>query len=218
MIVPDLRHLLLTGLLAACATPRGPVFADRDYPGTLLPATAFAVDLLWQQRITATWGEQGQRGFDAAVQKDGDVLTVLGLSPVGAVGFAILLRGTTVELQNQSGEELPFPPRFVLLDVQRTFYPWLAGPAPPADGERDGVVGDERVHEVFRGGRLHERRFTRLDAQPPGVITIRYDWTDTDPTWLAPRRTVLENGWFGYRLLVDTHVETRLDPFRKFDF
>lgn len=203
--------LLVLLLAAACATSRGPAFAQRDYPGALRPAETLAVDLLWQQRITASWGEDGRRGFDAAVQKQGDTLTVLGLSPMGNVGFTIVLRGTTVDLQSHPGEELPFPPRFVLLDVQRTFYPWLEG-TPPRDGERSGEVDGERVHETFRDGRIRERRFERLDAAPPGAITITYDWTDTDATWLAPRRVTLDNGWFGYRLSVDTHAEMRLAP------
>ncbi|MBL9079721.1 MAG: DUF3261 domain-containing protein [Planctomycetes bacterium] len=212
MTRPTLSVLLAAAAaLAACVAPRGPAFADRDYPGTLLPAGTFATDLLWQQRITATWGEGAQRGFDAAVQKQAAVLTVLGLSPAGYAGFVILLRGTDVELQNQAGEDLPFPPRFVLLDVQRTFYPWLPMPT-PRDGEREGVVAGERVRERWADGRLQQRRFERLDATPPGTITITYDWTGTEPSWQAPRHVVLDNGWFGYRLTVDTHAETRLPP------
>ncbi|MBL8730045.1 MAG: DUF3261 domain-containing protein [Planctomycetes bacterium] len=207
------RRLLLAGLLpafaAACASAGAPAWADMDYPGTLQPATTLATDVLWQQRITAHWGEDGQRGFDAAVQKQGDTLTVLGLSPVGSVGFVMLLRGTAIELQNQSDQELPFPPRFILLDVQRTFYPWLA-PAAGPDGARTGIVGDERVQELWRDGRLLQRRFTRLDGRPEGAITITYDWRDAEPQRLAPRHTVLDNGWFGYRLTVDTHTETLL--------
>ncbi len=203
------RCLLLVPLLAAACATAAPAWTDMDYPGTLQPAATLPQDLLWQQRITATWGEDGQRGFDAAVQKQGETLTVLGLSPIGAVGFAMILRGTTIELQNQSEQELPFPPRFILLDVQRTFYPWLT-PAVGSDGGRTGIVGDERVQEIWRDGRLLERRFTRLDGKPEGAITITYDWRDTEAQRIAPVRTVLDNGWFGYRLTVDTHTETRL--------
>lgn len=207
---PSRCCLLLGALLAAaCSTTRGPAWTERDYPGTLQPADALPHQLLWQQRISATWGEDGQRGFDAAVQRQGDTLTVLGLSPVGSVGFAMILRGDTIDLQNQSGEELPFPPRFILLDVQRTFYPWLE-PAVAGNGARSGIVGDERVQELWRDGRLLERRFTQLDGEPAGAITITYDWRQTDPQRVAPMRTVLDNGWFGYRLTVDTHTETPL--------
>jgi hypothetical protein len=208
------RCLLLAGLLAhsfaaACASSGAPAWTEMDYPGMLRPATALSPDVLWQQRITAHWGEDQQRGFDAAVQKQGSTLTVLGLSPIGAIGFVMLLRGTDIELQNQSGQELPFPPRFIVLDVQRTFYPWLE-PAIGPDGGRTGVVGDERVQELWRDGRLLQRRFSRLDGEPEGSITITYDWRDAEPQRLAPLHTVLDNGWFHYRLTVDTHTETLL--------
>jgi len=206
---PTLSTLCALALLASCATPRGPLFADRDYPGTLQPAAALDAQVMWQQRVTATWGEDGRRGFDAAVQRQGDELTVLGLSPVGSVGFVIKLRGTDIDLQSQADEDLPFPPRFILLDVQRTFYPWLT-PATPPDGKREGIVGEERVQEVWNGGRLVERRFTRLDGKPEGSITVTYDWRNVEPQRLAPGSTVLDNSWFGYRLTVDTHSETRL--------
>ncbi|HEX6812669.1 MAG TPA: DUF3261 domain-containing protein [Planctomycetota bacterium] len=202
--------LMALALLTACASsPRRP-WEDKDYPGTLQPAGVLTTDVLWQQRVTATWGEDGHRGFDAAVQKQGDVLTVIGLSPTGSAGYAMILRGMEIELKNDSGEELPFPPRFILLDVQRTFYPWLG--AQPTDGTREADVFGEHVRETWRSGHLVERRFERLDAQPKGVITITYVWTDADAGRLAPRQVVLDNGWFGYRLVIDTHVESRLPP------
>jgi hypothetical protein len=197
-------------LTAACASSAKHRWREEDYPGTLQPASTLATDMLLQQRVTATWGEDGQRGFDAAIQKQGDTLTVIGISPMGSVGFAMILRGTTVELRNDTMQDLPFPPRFILLDVQRTFYPWL-GPG-PSDGTREGNVFGERVHETWSHGRLAERRFQRLDGQPKGDIVITYDWTDEPADRLAPRHTVLHNGWFGYRLSIDTHAESRLPP------
>lgn len=213
--LPHLLPGLLLGLLpafAACTTaPRTP-FADTDYPGTLQPAGTLPADVVWQQRVTATWGltrgNGGERGFDAAIQKQGDTLTVLGLSPMGSVGFALLLRGTAVEVRNDSGEDLPFPARFVLLDVQRTFYPWLGEPI--TEGNRLGRVAGEEIFEKWRRGRLVERTFRRLDDQPAGTITVRYEWGDTGAERTAPRRTVLHNAWFDYRLTVDTHGETLL--------
>jgi hypothetical protein len=203
-------------LLAACASSAPRRWQEQDYPGTLQPAQALGTDMLLQQRVTATWGEDGQRGFDAAIQKQGDALTVIGLSPVGSAGFAMILRGTTVELRNETDQDLPFPARFILLDVQRTFYPWLPGPA-PSDGPREGDVSGEHVHETWSRGRLVERRFERLDAKPQGVITITYDWTDAPADRLVARRIVLQNGWFGYRLAIDTHAETRLPAAEQID-
>lgn len=202
--------VLATGCLAlaACSTaPRRPQFRDADYPGQLRAVAALGDDVLWQQHVTASW-QGGQRGFDAAVQKRGDELTVLGLSPTGAMGFAIVLSPAGVDLRGELAQQLPFPPRFVLLDVQRAFYPWLAGATPRADGEHEQVVDGEVVREAWQGGRLRQRSFRRQDGEPAGSITVRYEWRQ--PDWSAPTHAELDNGWFGYRLSIDTHAETRL--------
>jgi hypothetical protein len=205
--------LLLQAVVVACSTaPRGPPrFDEGDYPGLLRPPDVLAVDVLWQQRVTATWKPDGRRGFDAALQKRGEELTLIGLSPMGTPGFVVVLRGQAISLRNETDRELPFPPRFMLLDVQRVSFPWLAADgAVRADGTYEGVVDEERVVETVRGGRLVERRFTRLDGRPQGTITVRYEWGQ--PDWLGPTRAVLENGWFGYGLAIDTLAETRLPP------
>jgi hypothetical protein len=168
-------------------------------------------DVLWQQRVTASWGERGRRGFDAALQKRGDELALIGLSPMGSAGFVVQLAGLEISLRNETDQELPFPPRFMLLDVQRTYFPWLAHDGQVrADGDYEGVVADERVLESVRDGRLVQRRFTRLDGRPAGEIRVRYEWGRDD--WRGPSRAVLENGWFGYRLEIDTLAETLLAP------
>jgi len=211
MLAISRRSVLFAALAlgAACHSAPQRVLTDADYPGELLPPAALGADLLWQQRVTASWGDSEQRGFDAAVQKQGETLTVIGLSPLGQQGFVLVQRGKDVSFENHTDLHLPFPPRFVLLDVQRAFFPWLSAGA-AADGERTVVVGGEQIVEVRAGGRLVERRFTRLDGKPAGAIVVRYEWAPDDAGRVAPKRAVLDNGWFGYRMTVDTHAETRL--------
>ena len=201
--------LPLLGL--ACAAPQRQL-TDADYPGRLQPPAALGIEVVWQQRVTASWGEGEQRGFEAALQRQGDELKVIGISPLGQVGFVLIQRPDGVTFENRTDMQLPFPPRFVLLDVQRTFFPWL--PADPAlrDGERSAVVDGELVTERYRDGRLRERTFSRCSGQPAGVIRITYDWDAAQPLLHAPRQAVLTNGWFQYRLTIDTHVETVLPP------
>jgi hypothetical protein len=207
-----LMTMVLLAAAACSAVRRGPPrFDEDDYPGTIRPAASLPVDVLWQQRVTASWGERGRRAFDAALQKRGDELVLVGLSPMGSPGFVVRLDGLEISVHNPAGEELPFPPRFLLLDVQRTFYPWLAqGATEREDGTYEGVVGGERVVEVVRDGRLVERRFTREDGRPEGVLAVRYEWAHDD--WRGPSRAVLDNGWFGYRLDIVTVDETALPP------
>ena len=195
----------------ACSSGPRRQFTDADYPGVLREPSAFRQDVQWRQHVSATWGDGVQRGFDAAMMKNGDSLVVASLSPMGGIGFAITLRGTTIEMQNNGPEELPFPPRFILLDVQRAFYPWLPGSGGArSDGQHEAIVDGEHVVESWLDGRLMERRFARVDGQPRGTIAIRYQWDRAD--WIAPVRTVMDNGWFGYRLTVETLEETLLEP------
>jgi Protein of unknown function (DUF3261) len=234
---------VLALVLAACvsmkAPPRQPFqLADADYPGELRAPSAYPADVLLRQRVTASWGDpaasdpraHGERSFDCAFQKQGDTLTLLGLTPLGSAGFVLTLTGDRIAFENRTPESLPFPPRFVLLDVERVFFPWLAGSgAPLPDGEHAGDVGAEHVVEYWAGGRLVERRFTRLDGKPAGTITVRYaadaahaadaanaaaPARSTDPAvrtgLLAPPRAELDNGWLGYRLTVETYEETPL--------
>ncbi|MFO1076620.1 MAG: DUF3261 domain-containing protein [Planctomycetota bacterium] len=201
---PAWLFLAAVATAAGCgAAPTGPHFTDADYPGVLRAPAALGIDVVWQQRVTAAWRGGQQRGFDAAIQKRGDKLSVLGLSPTGSLGFAFVLQDGAIAVTNNTAMELPFPPRFILLDVQRAFYPWLAG-----DSD-DGVVdGEHVVQRRDDRGRLVERRFRRVEGPPAGEIVVRYEWGN--PEWAAPTRAELDNGWFGYRLTVDTHAETRL--------
>ena len=157
-----------------------------EYPGVLRDAEALAIDALWRQRVTAYWGEGESHGFDAVVQRIGATLTILGLSPTGAMGFAIVLEDGRVQLTNNMPDELPFPPRNVLLDVQRAFYPWLAS------GQHAGQVDGEAITEIWTDGKLTRRTFVRLDGQPKGGLIIRYEWGSED--WAIPAMTHFDNG------------------------
>lgn len=218
---------LLAIALAGCCTTPQPALRELDYPGTLLAPTKLATEAVWQQRVTATWQPPGQepqeRGFDAALQRQGDALTVVGLSPLGTVGFSI--RQTTddngephLDVVNNIEDELVIPPRFILLDVHRTFLSWNspAWQPMPGDGSRTCTFGGEEIRETWRAGRLQQRTFRRLDNKPEGLITVSYDWQQPDDNeegkpWAVPGLAVLDNAWFGYKLTIKTSSEYRLD-------
>jgi hypothetical protein len=124
---------------------------------------------------------------------------------MGTPGFTLVLTDDGLTFDNRTDRELPFPPRFIILDLQRVFYPWLDGP-PPASGERSGQVAGERVHERYDRGRLIERTFERLDQTPPGLIRVTYE--GYEPEAEAPARAELHNAWFGYRIVVETSDQT----------
>ena len=197
---------------AGCRSARPSVLAASDYPGTLRPPGALATQAVWQQRVTATWsdpdGNEQTRGFGAAVQRRGDSLTVVGLSPMGSVGFSIEQSPNGVEIENNIPEQMVLPPRFILLDVQRTFYPWIDATEVDAAGDRVIVRDGEQVLERWQDGRLTERSFTRNAGGPKGVIRIRYEWGRDD--WTFPTLATLDNGRVGDRLQIVTHNETRI--------
>lgn len=198
-------------LLAACSEPAPPpknANTAPGYPGTLLPVTAVKHDFQWRQHVTARWRD-GTHSFDAVLAKDGDSLRLLGLGPMGTPGFVLTLTQGRVTFENRSPEHFEFEPRHVMLDVQRTFYPWFSAP-PPLDGVREQHLAGEHIVERWRAGKLMQRRFERDDQQPPGTIVVDYsNWGDDNA---APGRAVLNNGWFGYSLTVDTLEQQRLSP------
>ena len=208
--------LAIATLMAAgaCGSVRQQALTEADYPGVLRDPAVLGRDVIWRQRVRADWGDGQHRSFKGVVQKQGDRLTVLGLSPSDSVGFAVVLHDGDIAVQNHTGQELPFPPRFILIDVQRALFPWLPEPSSRDDGVHESVIDAERVVETWRDGRLVERRFTRVDGQPAGDIVVRYAWghDDQDRMWMVPMRIALDNEWCGYRLTIDTLDETLIGP------
>lgn len=199
----------LAALAAACAgPPPAPSAAPPPgaYPAWLVSTERVAGDFLLRQRIEVAW-EGRASSFEAAVQKRCGVLTVVGFAPWGSRAFALEQRGTEVEVKSAAEWSLPFPPEYVLYDVNRTFFAALEG-EPPADGERRGEVRGEEVRERFAGGRLVRREFRRLDGVPPGRIAV--DYGAGLSAGAPPERIEFDNGWFGYRLRISTISHSEL--------
>ncbi len=199
-----MKHVVaLALLLTACGPSAAGSAPPIAYPGELTPPSelrsplgeAFALD----QRVVAE-SQEGTHEFRAVLQLQGDTLTMVGLGPHGGRGFVLTERGREVELESHLPEELPFPPRFMMLDVQRVWFRGLDGPLP--DGEHEGVVDGDEVRERWEGGRLRERTFQRQGGEPPGVIRVVYEGglgSGEPPTVVR-----YENGWLGYTLTLTT--------------
>jgi hypothetical protein len=192
-------------IIAACASgprPSGKPLRESDYPGALVDS-ALLPSMFARQRIEARFGEHTM-SFQAVLQVDAGVLSLLALTPYGTRAFLLEQRGQAVHFERYVDRELPFPPRFILVDVHRALfngaYP-LATPQP--DGthsvERDG----ERITERWHGGSVRERAFERLDGKPAGVLRITY----AEPGLRAggtPPRIDIHNVWFDYALVIKT--------------
>lgn len=193
--------------VAACGgRQHGPTLRASDYPGELVSSEQITTNVLMRQQITARFGER-ETTFDAVVQVQGGVVTVVGLTPFGTRAFSIVQRGRAIEFESFTDEPLPFPPEFILLDVHRTFFVTPAGEA-PSDGERRSERGGEEVVESYSEGRLVRRSFRRLDGRPAGLITVTYEGGFAMPN--APATVHFENAWFGYSLVIRTVESTAL--------
>jgi hypothetical protein len=180
--------------------------ATPTYPGELIPVAALPTpDGLGEAFVVEQRAEfetpEGHYGFRAVVQRQGDTLTMVGFGPGGRRAFTLVQEDAEVTYTSQMPRELPFPPRFMLLDVQRVYFQGL--PGPQVDGEHRAEARGEAIVETWRDGRLRRRRFTRLDGAPEGVIDIDYG-EGLGGGAPPPRRVTVDNGWFGYHLTLTT--------------
>jgi hypothetical protein len=178
-------------------------------PGPIRSPAVMTYDLQWRQHVTASW-PTGRRSFDAVVQQRHGELTMIGLSPMGMPGFVLRLKPSgAIEVENRTGQELPFRPEYILADVQRVLYPWLPPAAAGLDGELRGEVAGLRVSERYVRGVLVERTFQRVNAAADGG-SVRIVYERSGPDADVAKRVSVDNGWFGYRLEIETLSQSRL--------
>lgn len=206
---PLLPLLLLFGISCGHGAVSSPL---RDYTGPLrAPASYVSADFAIDHRITAIHAE-GQESFRALLEKAGNSLTIVGLGPHGSRAFTLTQRGDEVHFDSNVPRELPFPARYILIDVHRTWLVGVAGPLP--DGTHESVIEaadeSEIMTDVWASGRLLERAF-RTEGAPEGVVRIHYEGgLSPDPGAPPPTRIELENGRFGYRLVMENITRTAI--------
>lgn len=179
--------LASSGCRSAPALPRAASVRIRppaDRPG----------DFQWRQTVAVRYGEEDPRSFDAVLEKTGNELRLVGITPLGTVTFLAEARDTTVRFENRTGRALPFDGSHILLDVQRVFFPWLDGPF--VNGHREGIRDALAIRERAVDGQLVERSFS--DAEGP-VATVRY----LEPGDPAPVAELIGHR-FGYVLSLRT--------------
>jgi hypothetical protein len=182
------------------------------YPGYLVPLSQVRGDFSALQRVSGKFREE-TFSFSVALQKRGDVLRVVGLTPFNTKAFLIEQRGEAVTFQPFIERELPFPPRYILQDIHRTLFFGIGdGERPLPDGEHRAEREGELIAERWAGGRLLWRRFTRLSGRPAGEIAIVYGAGAAGEGLAAGERPPpmsLSNGWFGYTLQIETDTYAR---------
>jgi hypothetical protein len=194
--------LAFFGCVTTPAPTRQSKQTPREYPGVLGDSRTLGDDFFWRQRIAGVYKDRSF-SFSAVVQLQKGTLTVLMLGPMDRPAFAIEQRGRAVSLKSFVQQSLPFPPRYVLYDIHRIYFSDLHVVCP-----RDGACGEtrdgEKIAESWKNGKLYQRRFERIDRQPPGFIRVRYQAGMT--AGKPPERIEYENEWYGYTLSIQTLV------------
>jgi len=197
-------------LSSCCAVGRRPPWepAAREYPGTLVSPSTVPGDFLARQVVKARYGETRIR-FDSVLQKRGDTLTLLGLTPFGTRAFLLQQEGTDVNFTSYVDRVLPFPPYYILLDIHRALFIGVSS-GPLADGLHTVSRNGEEIRERWMGGRVLERTFRRETGLPPGLIRITCK--DGMLVGMPPSKLEFKNGWFGYDLTITTRSYEALQP------
>jgi hypothetical protein len=182
--------------------------AAREYPGTLVPPSTVPGEFLARQEVKARYGGTRVR-FKSVLQKRGDTLTLLGLTPFGTRAFLLQQEGTAVTFTSYVDRGLPFPPRYILFDIQRALFIGITS-GPLADGMHTASREGEEIRERWKGGRIMERTFRRETGQPPGSITITCK--DGMVFGVPPPKLKFRNEWFGYDLTITTRSYESLEP------
>jgi len=192
----------LAALLVACggSRPGGPRAPSADPSSSVFVDTAqIPGDFVWRQRIGVSYGERHE-SFQAVLEKHGNRLVLLALTPFGTRAFALEQVGTTVTYTPFVDFELPFPPGYILADVHRTFFRGL--PPPSRDGAHEGAGDGERIIEHWALRRLVRREYAPLDAAASTSIVIDYVGGMQGRT--PPREIRFDNRRYGYALTITT--------------
>lgn len=210
-----MKRWLLVLAAAACATtgPRRQTFSIDDaaagYPCVLHEPREWPESFMVRQTIEihARRGDRTESGqLDAVMQKQGDTLLIVGLGPMNQRAFTLAQRGRTVEFTQNFGPELPFSPRYILVDVHRVFFKALPAGPDTRRGELDG----EHVEERWKDGELETRSFSRPGSGLSGAVRIEYG-AGCRAERCQPDKVTVHNEWFGYTLTITNHDYEALD-------
>ena len=208
---PTRRQLLrfLAGGVAlggvGCAH-RGPVDPKADAAKALVDMAIVPGNFLARQRIVGSMGDK-ELSSEVVLQKQGEVLTLVGLTPFGTKAFALVQTGLRTEYTAFVEVALPFPPEMMLADIHRTLFIRI-GSEMDGDGERQAIRGDERIDETWVGGRLMQRVYKRRRGQPKGLIIIDYGEGMRGP--VPPPVISLDNQRLGYSVAIETNTYQQL--------
>jgi len=108
-----------------------------DCPGEIYSTHQIPGSFAAREQVTVT-AENLEFPFELVVQKNGDELVLIGLSPLGAKLFSVVQIGSEPSVDALPAAVLPIPPLNVLRDLHRLRFAPESQPA----SDRDPVVID----------------------------------------------------------------------------
>ena len=177
--------------------------AMRECPGAIRSTDEIAGDLRLDLRLLVR-SEKVDTALRLAVEKRGDALVLVGLSPLGAVLFSVRQTGTDTEVEALPAALLEIPPENVLRDLHRVHFLTASTPL-AANGTSDVVRDDTRITEHWQGGTLRSRTFERVNGRPRGQVVV--DFVAKPAEGLSEAR--IHNGWCDYEATLVTLTEER---------
>lgn len=157
---------------------------------------AFGEDFVLQQKMTAHFKGRVV-SFTAVLQKQADRLTILGLTPMGTRAFLLEKTDQVLNFKNFIHQKLPFPPEFMLLDIQSIFS---IGEA-QTDGVHQYKIDATEFLDHWTAGKLLRReiRFQYQGREAINIIDYQEGYRQNEP----PPHIVLKNGPFNYKLEIE---------------
>ncbi|MDX2019522.1 MAG: DUF3261 domain-containing protein [Deltaproteobacteria bacterium] len=198
------RWLFVFFWLWSCAAPQNRASKSDVPPESFVNMADVPWNFEWRQTIKADYPNPKQPGtreaatLEVVLQKQGNVLTMVGLTPMGTRAFVARQQGVTVTSDTQPNK-LPFPAALVFLDVNRSLFVGI-GPTALANGWHTQSSHGVDIKDLWRGGLLIDREM--FDAQFNSKLSIRY--SPGYKAGMAPDTLVLTNHRFGYSLTIKT--------------
>ena len=171
-----MRRAALFGLAAlglGCRHWLGLPAALPDCPGELVATEELPGEFLWRESVRVR-GPGVDAALELAVQRRGQELALVGLSPLGARLFSVTQRGLTTAVDAPVARALEGPPLNLLRDLHRVRF-LSAGEPPPGQETSTRVVGETRIQEEWRDGRLVLRRLESAGARGGEVVELRFE-------------------------------------------
>ncbi|GEM_PF-857844 len=174
-----------------------------------VPLSAVRRDFFMRQRLVGEFDGHKIR-LDAVIQKQGASLSVVGLTPFGTKAFVLKQEGNSIFFESFMASEMPFPARYILEDIHRSFLwdvllPWGQHGENGAQTFRgEGTVVIERWED--------DKLLSRTFESPDRASRISIDYGTGMHEGHPPRTLKLVNDRQGYILSIETAQFQILNP------